>query len=121
MLGEATIGQWFRSTGRRGEIFLSTKFGGKDLTENGEDIWRPNSQPSYIEKQLQKSLALLDPNPDGTDEAGRVKSSINLYFQHRVDPDTPIEGLSQHLSSWRSQPHLFLVAFSGDGNVASVH
>ncbi|KAJ7901512.1 NADP-dependent oxidoreductase domain-containing protein [Mycena leptocephala] len=94
---EATIGQWFRSTGRRGEIFLSTKFGGKDLTENGEDIWRPNSQPSYIEKQLQKSLALLDPNPDGTDEAGRVKSSINLYFQHRVNPDTPIEVVMETL------------------------
>ncbi|KAJ7737456.1 NADP-dependent oxidoreductase domain-containing protein [Mycena maculata] len=88
---ETTIGKWFRTTGRRGEIFLSTKFGAKDLTENAENIWRPNSQPSYIKKRLESSLALLDPNPDGTDESKRVKSHIDLYFQHRVDPDTPIE------------------------------
>ncbi|KAJ7509056.1 NADP-dependent oxidoreductase domain-containing protein [Mycena galericulata] len=88
---EATIGKWFRTTGRRGEIFLSTKFGGKDLTENAENIWRPNSQPSYIKKRLETSLALLDPNSEGTESSQRVKSHIDLYFQHRVDPDTPIE------------------------------
>ncbi|KAJ7191715.1 NADP-dependent oxidoreductase domain-containing protein, partial [Mycena pura] len=88
---EATIGKWFRSTGRRAEIFLSTKFGGKDLTENAENIWRPNSQPSYIKKQLETSLALMNANPEGTDETKRVKGHIDLYFQHRVDPDTPIE------------------------------
>ncbi|KAJ7447295.1 NADP-dependent oxidoreductase domain-containing protein [Mycena galericulata] len=91
-LSETTIGKWFRQTGRREEIFLSSKFGAKDLTEGAENIWRPNSQPSYIKKRLETSLALLDPNPEGTsDAAKRVKSHINLYFQHRVDPDTPIE------------------------------
>ncbi|KAJ7153893.1 NADP-dependent oxidoreductase domain-containing protein [Mycena crocata] len=88
---EATIGKWFRNTGRRSEIFLSTKFGGKDLTENAENIWRPNSQPSYIKKRLESSLALLDPNVEGTAAAKRIKSHIDIYFQHRVDPDTPIE------------------------------
>lgn len=89
--GEATIGKWFRATGRRNEIFLSTKFGAKDLTENAENIWRPNSQPSYIEKRLESSLALLSPNPEGTDAAKGPKNRIDIYFQHRVDPDTPIE------------------------------
>ncbi|KAJ7455722.1 NADP-dependent oxidoreductase domain-containing protein [Mycena latifolia] len=71
---EATIGKWFRHTGRRAEIFLSTKFGAKDLTENAEDIWRPNSQPSYIKWRLESSLALLDPNPKGTELEKRVKT-----------------------------------------------
>ncbi|KAJ6531385.1 NADP-dependent oxidoreductase domain-containing protein [Mycena vulgaris] len=88
---EATIGKWFRSTGRRGEIFLSTKFGAKDLTDNAENIWRPNSQPSYIKKRLESSPALLDSNPEETDKAKAVQSHIDLYFQHRIDPDTPIE------------------------------
>ncbi|KAJ7095553.1 NADP-dependent oxidoreductase domain-containing protein [Mycena epipterygia] len=88
---EATIGKWFRATGRRDEIFLSTKFGAKDLTENAENIWRPNSQPSYIKKRLESSLALLSPNAEGTDAAKGAKNRIDIYFQHRVDPDTPIE------------------------------
>lgn len=85
---EATMGKWFRATGRRNEIFLSTKFGGKDLTENAENIWCPNSQPSYIKRCLETSLALLNPN---TEDVNGRKSYIDLYFQHRVDPDVPIE------------------------------
>ncbi|KAJ6626098.1 NADP-dependent oxidoreductase domain-containing protein [Mycena sp. CBHHK59/15] len=81
---EAIIGKWFKTTGRRGEIFLSTKFGAKDPTENAENIWRPT-------KQLQASLALLDPNPDDAGEVKPHKIHIDLYFQHRVDPDVPIE------------------------------
>ncbi|KAJ7023550.1 hypothetical protein C8F04DRAFT_1304706, partial [Mycena alexandri] len=72
--GKSTLGKWFRSTGRREEIFLSTKFGAKDLTENAENIWRQNSQPSYIKKRLGTSLALMDPNLEGTDETKRVRS-----------------------------------------------
>ncbi|KAJ7697010.1 NADP-dependent oxidoreductase domain-containing protein [Mycena rosella] len=88
---DETIGKWFRSTGGRVEIFLSTKFGGKHLTESAENIWRPNSQPSYIKTRLESSLALFDPNLEGTDEVKCINSRIDLYFQHRVDPDTPIE------------------------------
>ncbi|KAJ6544989.1 NADP-dependent oxidoreductase domain-containing protein [Mycena vulgaris] len=88
---EGTIGKWFKATGRRSEIFLSTKFGGKNLSENVENPFKPNSRPSYIKKRIACSLSFLDPNPEGTEEAKRTKSYIDLYFQHRVDPETPIE------------------------------
>ncbi|KAJ7111944.1 Aldo/keto reductase [Mycena epipterygia] len=80
---EATIGKWFKKTGRRADIFLSTKFGGKDFTENAENI--------HVRQRIASSISLLDPNPDGADEANASDSYIDLYFQHRVDPDTPIE------------------------------
>lgn len=39
----------------------------------------PNSKPSYIRRQLQRSLTLLQTN------------YIDLYYQHRPDPEVPIE------------------------------
>ncbi|KAF8875002.1 Aldo/keto reductase [Infundibulicybe gibba] len=85
---EVFLGRWFTQTGRRSEIFLATKWGGMDFSEGG-DINKPNSKPDYIRHQLEKSLADLK-----TDH-------IDLYYQHRVDPDVPIEVVLQTL-----QPHL---------------
>lgn len=78
LLGEAILGKWFAQTGRRSEIFLATKFGSFDLSEGG-DRRRRNSKPAYIRSQFQKSLAALK-----TDY-------IDLYYQHRVDPEVPME------------------------------
>ncbi|CCM00122.1 uncharacterized protein FIBRA_02149 [Fibroporia radiculosa] len=75
---EAVLGKWFIETGRRSEIFLATKWGGRDQTP-GADPSKPNSKPSYIQHQLEKSLKDLK-----TDW-------IDLYYQHRVDPNVPIE------------------------------
>ncbi|KAG6826687.1 hypothetical protein H0H92_014862 [Tricholoma furcatifolium] len=73
---QALIGKWFTETGRRSEIFLATKFGGWD-PESGNT--NPISKPSYIPRALERSLRDLK-----TDY-------IDLYYQHRVDPDVPIE------------------------------
>ncbi|KAL0958267.1 hypothetical protein HGRIS_000419 [Hohenbuehelia grisea] len=75
---EAALGKWFSETGRRSEIFLASKFGAKDM-DLPPDNWSPNSKPAYIKRQLAKSLAALK-----TDY-------IDLYYQHRVDPEVPIE------------------------------
>ncbi|GLB39270.1 putative aldo keto reductase [Lyophyllum shimeji] len=75
---EKIIGKWFAQTGRRSEIFLATKFGSMDLREGG-DRSKPNSKPEYIHRQIQNSLKDLQ-----TDH-------IDLYYQHRVDPEVPIE------------------------------
>ena len=76
---EHIIGKWFTSTGRRSEIFLATKFGYRDLTP-GVTEQRFNSKPSYIQAAIGRSLAALQ-----TDY-------IDLYYQHRVDGEVPIEG-----------------------------
>ena len=71
-----------RSTGRREEIFLCTKFGGGQPEEG---IWAVNSKPSYIRRAIQRSLRRLQ------------TTYIDLYWQHRVDPEVPVEIVVQAL------------------------
>ncbi len=64
---------------RRDEVFLATKFGIK-LVEEGNLIDRViDGSPEYVREACDASLQRL-----GTDH-------IDLYYQHRVDPNTPIE------------------------------
>jgi aryl-alcohol dehydrogenase-like predicted oxidoreductase len=62
--------------GRRDEVVLATKFG----QEQRPDGWRGvNGRPEYVRSACDGSLQRL-----GVDH-------IDLYYQHRVDPDVPIE------------------------------
>jgi aryl-alcohol dehydrogenase-like predicted oxidoreductase len=63
--------------GRRDEVVLATKFG----NERGPDGSRVgiNGRPDYVRRACDASLQRL-----GVDV-------IDLYYQHRVDPDTPVE------------------------------
>jgi aryl-alcohol dehydrogenase-like predicted oxidoreductase len=64
--------------GRRDQVVLATKFGiVRPLTEAGPPII--NGRPEYVRSRLEQSLSRL-----GTDH-------VDLYYQHRVDPDVPIE------------------------------
>ena len=72
---EKLIGRWLKETGRRDEIFLTTKFGNRFV--DGKMVIR--GDPEYVKKSCEASLERLQ-----TDH-------IDLYFQHRVDPETPIE------------------------------
>ncbi|HEY1451282.1 MAG TPA: aldo/keto reductase, partial [Solirubrobacteraceae bacterium] len=64
---------------RRDEVFLATKFGIK-LVEEGNLIDRVvDGSAQYVRECCDASLQRL-----GTDH-------IDLYYQHRVDPNTPIE------------------------------
>lgn len=64
--------------GRRDQVVLATKFG---LVSHGGDggAWNLDSSPANIRTAVEGSLKRL-----GTDH-------IDLYYQHRVDPNTPIE------------------------------
>ncbi len=63
--------------GRRDEVFLATKFGN---VRDADGSWKGvNGRPEYVKQACDASLKRL-----GTDV-------IDLYYQHRVDPDTPIE------------------------------
>jgi aryl-alcohol dehydrogenase-like predicted oxidoreductase len=64
---------------RRDDVFLATKFGIK-LVEEGNLIDRiVDGSPAYVRSACDASLERL-----ATDH-------IDLYYQHRVDPGTPIE------------------------------
>ncbi|MFO1315794.1 MAG: aldo/keto reductase [Burkholderiales bacterium] len=73
---EELIGRAIR--GRRSEAFIATKFGilrdPKDPSVRG---W--NSRPDYVRSAAEASLRRLG------------VTTIDLYYQHRVDPDVPIE------------------------------
>ncbi len=64
--------------GRRDEAVIATKFGiVRDLEDPTKRV--VNGRPEYVRQACDGSLSRL-----GVDH-------IDLYYQHRVDPDTPIE------------------------------
>jgi aryl-alcohol dehydrogenase-like predicted oxidoreductase len=63
--------------GRRDQVVLATKFG--LISHTGRGPGKPDSSPDSIRTAVEGSLKRL-----GTDR-------IDLYYQHRVDPGTPIE------------------------------
>jgi len=63
----------------RGQVVIATKFA-YELKPDGSPGWiKLNSRPEHIKKSVEGSLKRL-----------RV-DAIDLYYQHRVDPETPIE------------------------------
>jgi aryl-alcohol dehydrogenase-like predicted oxidoreductase len=72
---EELVGRAIRD--RRGEVILATKFG---ILRGDDPKFRGVSgKPDYVSSSCEGSLRRL-----GVD-------TIDLYYQHRVDPDTPIE------------------------------
>src|SRR5271168_4271136 len=73
---EELIGKTIR--GRRDEVFLATKFA-NIRTKAEPNRWSISGKPDYVRQACDASLQRL-----GVDH-------IDLYYQHRVDPQTPIE------------------------------
>ena len=72
---ESVVGEAVK--GRRGEVKIATKFGIVSHAGGGAGVL--DSSPANIRTAVEGSLQRL-----GTDY-------IDLYYQHRVDPNTPIE------------------------------
>ena len=64
--------------GRRDEVVVATKFG-NEIDDSGTRTGRVNGRPDYLRQAVDGSLQRL-----GIDV-------IDLYYQHRVDPNTPVE------------------------------
>ena len=72
---EQLVGRAIR--GRRDQVVVATKFGNE---RNADGSWIGiNGKPDYVRRACDASLQRL-----GVDH-------IDLYYQHRVDPNTPIE------------------------------
>ncbi|MCW2652615.1 MAG: aldo/keto reductase [Mycobacterium sp.] len=74
-INEELVGRALK--GRRDEAVIATKFG--LVSHAGAGPWNLDSTPANIRTAVEGSLKRLD-----TDY-------IDLYYQHRVDPNTPIE------------------------------
>jgi aryl-alcohol dehydrogenase-like predicted oxidoreductase len=73
---EELIGKTIRN--RRDEVFLATKFANVRKKED-PSFWMISGKPEYVRSACDASLRRL-----GVEH-------IDLYYQHRVDPTTPIE------------------------------
>jgi aryl-alcohol dehydrogenase-like predicted oxidoreductase len=73
---EQLIGRTIR--GRRDQVFIATKFANVRKKED-PTFWQISGRPEYVRAACEASLQRL-----GVDH-------IDLYYQHRVDPNTPIE------------------------------
>src|SRR6185312_9411149 len=75
----------------RAQVVIATKFG-FDIQPNRQrhDL---NSRPEHIKKAAEASLK-------------RLKTDvIDLLYQHRVDPDVPIEDVAGTVKNLRSEEH----------------
>ncbi|HEY8317683.1 MAG TPA: aldo/keto reductase [Amnibacterium sp.] len=63
---------------RRDDVVLATKFG-NELDEQGKRTGKVNGSPDYLRRAVDQSLSRLG------------IEAIDLYYQHRVDPDVPVE------------------------------
>lgn len=61
---------------RRDEVIIASKFGSRSLEDPDRG---PDSRPEYVHRAIDRSLERL-----GVDH-------LDLYYQHRVDPQVPIE------------------------------
>ena len=75
-INEILVGKAFAPI--RDQVVIATKFG-FDIDENGRQTGALNSRPAHIKAVAEASLKRL--NID----------AIDLFYQHRVDPDIPIE------------------------------
>ena len=66
----------------RDQVVIATKFGHNLDPATGVNLGGENSQPEHIKQAVEGSLKRLR-----TDH-------IDLYYQHRVDPDVPIEDVA---------------------------
>ena len=72
---EELLGAWLKS--KRDRVFLATKFA--NIRDAGGQFVAISGKPDYVRSACDASLRRL-----GID-------TIDLYYQHRVDPGTPIE------------------------------
>jgi len=85
---EKLLGRWFKETGRRNEIFLASKFA-NFITPEGKMQVRGDKE--YVKEACKASLERL-----GVDH-------IDLYYQHRVDTEVPIEETVQAMVDLKNE------------------
>jgi aryl-alcohol dehydrogenase-like predicted oxidoreductase len=106
---EIMVGEAFR--GIRDKVKIATKFGWDIDQDTGEHRGGVNSKPAQIRRAVEGSLKRL-----GTDY-------IDLYYQHRVDPEVPMEdvaGVVKHLIQ-QGKVRYFGLSEAGANSIRRAH
>ncbi|KAH6675174.1 aldo/keto reductase-like protein [Halenospora varia] len=95
---EELIGKWFaKNPEKRKDIFLATKFAFKDSLNGAYTI---DSSPEWAKEACEKSLKRLG------------IETIDLYYCHRVDTETPIEKTVKALAELQSEGKIKYIGLS---------
>jgi aryl-alcohol dehydrogenase-like predicted oxidoreductase len=108
LTNEALLGRALK--GRRDQVVIATKFGFR--FENGKQVGTERaSRPEHIRQGVEDSLQRLD-----TDH-------IDLLYQHRIDPDVPIEEVAGAVGDLVKQGKVrfFGLSEAGVANIRRAH
>ncbi|KAK8854971.1 hypothetical protein IAR55_003711 [Kwoniella newhampshirensis] len=75
---EKLLGEFFKETGTRDKVFVASKCGFAVMPDDEEPTRAVTNTPAHINKYI-----------EGTKE--RLGSYPDLYYLHRIDPNTPLE------------------------------
>ncbi len=105
---EDLVGEALQSV--RDQVVIATKFG-FDIENSGGFARNPTSRPEHIRKVIEGSLKRLR-----TDR-------IDLYYQHRVDPNTPIEDVAGTIRDLITEGKVkhFGMSEAGAGTIRRAH
>lgn len=106
---EEMVGEAF--AGLRDKVILATKFGWDIDQQTGEHRGGVNSKPEQIRQAIEGSLRRL-----GADY-------IDLYYQHRIDPDVPMEDVAGTVKDLIAQGKVryFGMSEAGAGSIRRAH
>src|ERR671912_460103 len=106
---EEMVGEAF--AGMRDKVIIATKFGWDIDQKTGEHRGGVNSKPDQIRQSIEGSLKRL-----GTDY-------IDLYYQHRVDPDVPMEDVAGVVKELirEGKVRFFGLSEAGAGSIRRAH
>jgi aryl-alcohol dehydrogenase-like predicted oxidoreductase len=104
---EALLGRALK--GKRDQVTIATKFGFR--IENGKQIGGVDSRPKHIREVVEASLGRL-----ATDH-------IDLLYQHRVDPDVPMEDVAGAVGKLvaEGKVRFFGLSEAGSANIRRAH
>ncbi|PBB68706.1 aldo/keto reductase [Mesorhizobium sp. WSM4312] len=104
---EALLGRALK--GKRDQVTIATKFGFR--IENGKQLSGVDSRPEHIREVVEASLVRL-----ATDH-------IDLLYQHRVDPDVPMEDVAGAVGKLvaAGKVRFFGLSEAGSANIRRAH
>merc|ERR1711939_1184502 len=88
---EELVGQVLNEGDNRSKVFIATKFGNAFDRQTKQLQYSVRGDPDYVRSSLEESLQRLN------------FPYVDLYYQHRVDPKTPIEDTIRTMDELRKQ------------------
>jgi aryl-alcohol dehydrogenase-like predicted oxidoreductase len=89
--------------GKRNDYIIATKFGW-EINDAGAITWNINGKKDYVKKAVERSLKNLN------------TEFIDLYYLHRIDPNTPIEETVQAMAELVKEGKVKYIGLSEAGS-----